>query len=98
MIGDPRVPEHQFPTRFRTPELNELLLKKAIEHWAQHGFGPWNGWLGEELIGRVGLISSTFEGRDCVEAKWFLSPDHVGVTATPPRPREPRSTRASPRA
>ena len=25
-----------------------------------------------------GLINSTFEGRPCVEAKWFLSPDHWG--------------------
>ena len=35
-------------------------------------------WLGEELIGRAGLITSSFEGRECVEAKWFLSPDHWG--------------------
>lgn len=78
VIGDPRVPEHQFPARFRTPELNGQLLRKAIAHWEAHGFGPWNVWLGDELIGRAGLITSTFEGRECVEAKWFLSPDHWG--------------------
>jgi RimJ/RimL family protein N-acetyltransferase len=78
VIGDPRVPEHQFPARFRTPEFNELLLRKAIDHWDEHGFGPWIVWLGEELIGRAGIITSEFEGRPCVEAKWFLSPDHWG--------------------
>ena len=78
VIGDPRVPEHQFPARFRTPEFNEQLLHKAIDHWEQHGWGPWIVWLGDELIGRAGLITSTFEGRECVEAKWFLSPDHWG--------------------
>jgi ribosomal-protein-alanine N-acetyltransferase len=78
VIGDPRVPEHQFPARFRTPEFNAHLLQKAIDHWAAHGFGPYIVWLGDELIGRAGLITSTFEGRECVEAKWFLSPDHWG--------------------
>jgi RimJ/RimL family protein N-acetyltransferase len=78
LLADPRVPEHQFPARFRTPEFNEMLLQKAIDHWAEYAFGPWNLWLGDELIGRAGVINSTFEGRDCVEAKWFLSPDHWG--------------------
>jgi RimJ/RimL family protein N-acetyltransferase len=78
VIGDARVPEHQFPARFRTPELNEMLLRKAIEHWETHGFGPWVVWLDGELIGRAGLMTSTFEGRECVEAKWFLSPGHWG--------------------
>ena len=78
VVGDPRVPEHQFPARFRTPELNEMLLFKAIDHWEVHGFGPYIVWLGDELIGRAGLITSTFEGRECIEAKWFLSPDHWG--------------------
>ena len=40
VIGDPRIPEHQFPARFRTPEFNELLLRKAIDHWDAHAFGP----------------------------------------------------------
>ena len=78
VIGDPRVPEHQFPARFRTPEFNEMLLRKAIDHWEAEGFGPWNLWLGEELIGRAGVISSEFEGRPCVAATWFLSPEHWG--------------------
>ena len=78
VIGDPRVPEHQFPARFRTPEFNAMLLRKAIDHWDEHGFGPWNLWLADELIGRAGIITSEFEGRTCVEAKWFLSPDHWG--------------------
>ena len=63
LLADPRVPEHQFPARFRTPEFNELLLHKAIDHWDEHAFGPWNVWLGDELIGRAGVINSTFEGR-----------------------------------
>ena len=78
VIGDSRVPEHQFPARFRTPEFNAMLLEKAIDHWEQTGFGPYIVWLGGELIGRAGLITSTFQERDCVEAKWFLSPDHWG--------------------
>jgi RimJ/RimL family protein N-acetyltransferase len=78
VIGDPRIPEHQFPARFRTPEFNEMLLRKAIDHWDAHAFGPWNVWLGEELIGRAGITNSEFGGRPCVEAKWFLSPDHWG--------------------
>jgi RimJ/RimL family protein N-acetyltransferase len=75
VIGDPRVPEEQFPARFRTPELTESLLVRAIEHWDERGFGPW---LADDdtLVGRVGLMSSTYEGRDCVEAKWFIGPDH----------------------
>ena len=78
VIGDPRVPEHQFPARFRTPDFNAMLLQKAIDHWEQTGFGPYIVWLGDELIGRAGLITSTFQERECVEAKWFLSPDHWG--------------------
>ena len=78
VIGDPRVPEEQFPARFRTPELTESLLTRGIEHWDEKGFGPWVARLqdGHALVGRVGLMSSTYEGRDCVEAKWFIGPDH----------------------
>lgn len=78
VIGDPRVPEEQFPARFRTPELSATLLRKAIEHWDERSFGPWIVRVDGELIGRAGLMSSVFEGAPCIEAKWFLSPDHWG--------------------
>jgi RimJ/RimL family protein N-acetyltransferase len=78
VIGDPRVGEHQFPARFRTPELTASLLQAALAHWDEHGFGPWIVRLRGELIGRAGLMTSTFEGRECVEAKWFIAPGHWG--------------------
>ena len=52
--------------------------ERALEHWDERGFGPWLVWRGDELIGRAGLMTSEFESRPCVEAKWFLSPDHWG--------------------
>ena len=78
VIGDPRVPEHQFPARFRGPDLTATLLALAISHWDERGFGPWVVRLGDELIGRAGLMTSEFQGQECVEAKWFLGPDHWG--------------------
>lgn len=78
VIGDPRIAEEQFPARFRTPELTETLLRRALAHWDERGFGPWLVWRGEALIGRAGLMTSEFEGGECVEALWFLSPDHWG--------------------
>ena len=78
VIADPRVGEHQFPARFRTAELTESLLQRALSHWDEHGFGPWVVRRHAELIGRAGLMTSEFEGRACVEAKWFLDPGHWG--------------------
>jgi ribosomal-protein-alanine N-acetyltransferase len=78
VIADPRVPEEQFPARFRGPAVTEALLNRALDHWQQHGFGPWVIRKDGTLIGRAGLISSEFEGWACVEAKWFLDPDHWG--------------------
>jgi RimJ/RimL family protein N-acetyltransferase len=46
VIGDSRVPEHQFPARFRTSEFNAMLLQKAIDHWEQT-YRRWirrDGW------------------------------------------------------
>jgi RimJ/RimL family protein N-acetyltransferase len=79
VIGDPRVPEWQFPRRFRGPADVERMLRRALESWDGHGFGPWHVRLADgTLVGRAGLAPATYEERDCVEALWFLSPDHVG--------------------
>ena len=94
VIGDPRVPEHQFPARFRTPEFNELLLHKAIDHWDEHGFGPWNVWLGEELIGRAGRDQLDVRGSRRASRRSGSSRPTTGARATPPRRRGRRSTPA----
>ena len=78
VIGDPRIAEDQFPARFRTPELTETLLRRAQAHWDERGFGPWLVWREDALIGRAGLMTSELDGRECVEAKWFLGVDHWG--------------------
>lgn len=79
LIGDPRVPEWQFPIRFRGPAEVARMLARGIEQWERHGFGAWLVRTDEgTLVGRVGLACASFEGRDCVEAKWFVGVDHWG--------------------
>jgi RimJ/RimL family protein N-acetyltransferase len=78
VIADPRIGEEQFPARFRTPEMTAQLHERFAAHWDERGFGPWVVLLGDEVIGRAGLVTSDLEGRAVVEAMWFLGPDHWG--------------------
>jgi RimJ/RimL family protein N-acetyltransferase len=79
LIGDPRVPEWQFPRRFRGPADAERMHARALAHWDEYGFGPWLARACDgALVGRVGLARASFEGRSCVEALWFVGPDHWG--------------------
>jgi RimJ/RimL family protein N-acetyltransferase len=78
VIADARVREWQFPARFRTPQHTAALLRRGDEHWGERGFGPWVVLREDELIGRAGLMTSDFQGREVVEVMWFLGPDHWG--------------------
>jgi [ribosomal protein S5]-alanine N-acetyltransferase len=56
------------------------VLRRDIEHWQSHSFGPWVFF---ELatgvfVGRGGLRSSVIAGGECVEVLYALRPDVWG--------------------
>jgi RimJ/RimL family protein N-acetyltransferase len=60
---------------------SDLMLRKAIEHWDDHGFGWWMADLREtgELAGFVGLSHPSVPAlAEEVEAGWRLGRSHWG--------------------
>jgi RimJ/RimL family protein N-acetyltransferase len=57
LYGDPEVMEFLGQGRPRTREQTWELLRRALDHWRQHGFGLW-AWLdrpGGRFVGRGGV-------------------------------------------
>lgn len=56
------------------------LLRRDIEHWDRHGFGPWTMLerATDTFVGRAGLVRATLDGVDIVEIAWALVPDRWG--------------------
>lgn len=56
------------------------LLRRDIEHWHRHGFGPWSllERSSAAFVGRAGLVRTRLNGEDVVEIAWALVPDRWG--------------------
>jgi RimJ/RimL family protein N-acetyltransferase len=65
-----------------TPDKSDALLRRASDHFARHGFGPWAVQLKEtgEFIGFIGLMIPGFEAAftPCVEIGWRLGFEFQG--------------------
>jgi ribosomal-protein-alanine N-acetyltransferase len=82
LFGDPAVARVLWPheERERAHERALEVLRRDIEHWQEHTFGPWVFF---ELatgvfVGRGGLRSSVIAGNECVELLYALRPDAWG--------------------
>jgi ribosomal-protein-alanine N-acetyltransferase len=78
MNADPRVMEH-FPSVLSAAE-SDAMMRRAIEHFERHGFGPWAVEVEGRMVGFVGLLVPTFEAHftPAVEVAWRLAPDAWG--------------------
>ena len=81
--ADPAVAEFASPTGPLARAESDLMLRKMIEHWDDHGFGLWMAERREtgELAGFVGLShpATLAELAQEVEAGWRLGREHWGM-------------------
>jgi [ribosomal protein S5]-alanine N-acetyltransferase len=82
LFADPAVAKALWPHegRERAGERALEVLRRDIEHWQSHSFGPWVFF---ELatgmfVGRGGLRRSVIAGSECVEVLYALRPDVWG--------------------
>lgn len=79
--ADPEVTEWVSLTGPLARGESDLLLRKLIEHWDDHGFGWWMADLREtgELLGFVGLSHPSLpDVAEEVEVGWRLARSHWG--------------------
>ncbi len=64
---------------FTTSQLGEIL-SEDIDHWDEHGFGPWAllDRKSGSFVGRGGLQCTAVEGEPMVELPWAIEPDRQG--------------------
>lgn len=88
--GDPRVMRH-FPAVL-TPVQSDAVLERFMEHWDEHGWGPWAVISRESgaLIGATGLAvpAHPLPFSPCVEIFWRLDADLWGQGLAPEAARE----------
>ena len=82
LFADPAVATTLWPREGdeRTDERALEVLRRDVEHWQAHAFGPWVFF---ELatgvfVGRGGLRHSVIAGSPCVEVLYALRPDAWG--------------------
>jgi ribosomal-protein-alanine N-acetyltransferase len=82
VIADPRVTEWLWAhdPAGPTPAKIRTMLVRDMDHWKRHRFGPWivRDRATHELIGRIGIESTTVEGADEVELAWLVRAERWG--------------------
>src|SRR5436190_12866422 len=83
VLDDPRMNEWLWAGERRepwTPGQVRSMLVRDMDHWKRHRFGPWvvRDRATRQMIGRIGLESTTVGGCDEVELAWFVRSDRWG--------------------
>ncbi|GAA2205987.1 hypothetical protein GCM10009850_014450 [Nonomuraea monospora] len=74
--NDPRVRRYLFDDREVDPRLAQTLLRDSEAGFARHGYGLWQVFLQDVLIGVCGLRR---RGEERVELLYSLDPAHWGA-------------------
>jgi [ribosomal protein S5]-alanine N-acetyltransferase len=82
LFADPAVATILWPRgrHEHADERAQEVLRRDIEHWQSHSFGPWVFFERATgvFVGRGGLRSSVIAGSECVEVLYALRPDVWG--------------------
>lgn len=87
LLMRPEVGEWLRPAPLEPFDEDEVrrVLEGDVDHWAEHGFGPWAvlARAGGGFRGRVGLRRTSIEGRRAIELAWTIDPDSRGEGLAP---------------
>jgi [ribosomal protein S5]-alanine N-acetyltransferase len=72
VFGDPRVGATMGGVK--SPATMREWAAREEAHWAEHGFGLWAFFLGDELVARGGLMPTVVHGEAIVEVAWGVLP------------------------
>jgi RimJ/RimL family protein N-acetyltransferase len=80
LMADERVVPWLWPEGPPTPAQVRSLLVRDADHWKRHRWGPWivRDAATQQLIGRVGLETTTVEDEVAVELAWMVRADRWG--------------------
>jgi RimJ/RimL family protein N-acetyltransferase len=80
LMADERVFPWLWPEGPPTPAQVRSLLVRDADHWKRHRWGPWivRDAATQQLVGRVGLVTTTVEDEAAVELAWMVRADRWG--------------------
>jgi RimJ/RimL family protein N-acetyltransferase len=80
LMADERVVPWLWPGGPPTAAQVRSLLVHDTDHWKRHGWGPWivRDAATQQLIGRVGLKTTSVDDEEVVELAWMVRADRWG--------------------
>jgi RimJ/RimL family protein N-acetyltransferase len=80
LMADDRVVPWLWPEGPPTTAQVRSLLVRDADHWKRHRWGPWvvRDAATNDMIGRVGIETTTVEGVQAVELAWMVRADRWG--------------------